>query len=286
VQAQVNAGYAFLRAGDEKTARRYAEAALRLDPQSPDPYLLLAQIEDHHGTALQALDDAQKYLRRSPNQTPGLFLVGRTYARMADGPHSEEWLKRALDAAPDNAEVWLTLGRVYFEMYRSSRTEDALRCFEKAYQLEPGRWETNLWLGRGRAGQKRYVEAIPLLQAAIRLSPQPGSLFYDLAQAELQAGRREEGEKTLAVYQQYQAYTRGVQQRTTAIANAPRDRALRDDLARFCLINHQFRPALAVLRDTARLLGDDATSRQLRQQAEDGLRSVDAHSGPPPGGAP
>src|SRR5205807_3499949 len=53
-QTQVNAGHALLGIGDERAARRYAESAVRLDPKAPDAYLLLAQVNDHHGTALQA----------------------------------------------------------------------------------------------------------------------------------------------------------------------------------------------------------------------------------------
>src|SRR5579871_2356142 len=64
-----NAGQACLENQLEPEARRYLEAALRCDPEMSAPYLGLARLDDHVGTADKALAELRRYLALSP--TPG-----------------------------------------------------------------------------------------------------------------------------------------------------------------------------------------------------------------------
>jgi tetratricopeptide (TPR) repeat protein len=265
-QAQANVGQVLLRLGSQEEARKFADRALKADPRLPDTYLLLSRINDRHGTANQAIEYAKKYLELSGNPAPGLFLIGRTYARQADSANAETWLIKARDAAPENPEIWLTLGRVYYEMMKNTRRQEGINCFEKVLELSPRDWEANLWLGRARMDEGRFADAVAHFRLAQANSPQPGPIYYDLGQALIKAGQTEEGQKALATFQSYREYTKGIERLTAEAEKAPRDRSRRYALIRFCMQHRQYRAALSLLNETEQTLGADATLRQLRAE--------------------
>ena len=284
-RAQVNVGSVLLRLGAEPEARQYAERARKGDPKLPDAYLLLARLDDHHGTAKQAIENAKKYVELSPNPAPGLYMVGRVYARQADGVNAETWLLKAREADPNNVEIWVTLGRVYYEILRATRGAEGTRCFEKALELNPHDWESHLWLGRARMNDNQFPEAVTHFREALANAPQPGPIYYDLAQALLKAGQTTEGQKTLATYQSYREYTNGVKRLREAAEKAPRDRTRRIALARFCIQHHQYRGALSVLKETQQVFGADKTIERMRAEIADGLAKAGLTPNAPPSGA-
>lgn len=266
-QVQSIAAQMLMQAGEETAAIRYAEAAKRLAPDLAAPYLTLAQANDHHGTALKAIDYAKAYVERAPNPSAGLYMIGRTYARQADGPNAELWLKKALESDPKRPEIWLTLGRVYYEMFRSTRAQEGIQHFQKALELQPNYGEAHLWMGRARLNEGKPNEAIPHFEQALRNSPQPGPIYYDLGQALIKAGRVDEGNRMLATYREFRTYTDGITKRRIAISQSPRSRALRLELAQFCIQHKQYRGAIAVIRDLEKELGADAKSKALLSEA-------------------
>jgi tetratricopeptide (TPR) repeat protein len=288
-QAQANVGQVLLRLGSPEEARRFADRALKADPRLPDTYLLLSRINDRHGTANQAIEYAKRYLELSGNPAPGLFLIGRTYARQADSANAEAWLIRARDAAPNNPEIWLTLGRVYYEMMKNTHRGEGIKCFEKVLELSPRDWEANLWLGRARMDEGRFTDAIAHFRLAQANAPQPGPIYYDLGQALIKAGQTEEGQKALATFQSYREYTKGIEKLRAEAEKAPRDRSRRYAMVRFCMQHRQYRAALSLLNETEQALGADATLRQLRAELHQRLIEAGIPISPTavsPGGGP
>jgi tetratricopeptide (TPR) repeat protein len=265
-QVQWNAGLACFRAGDPQGAIRYLNSALAIDPQVPEPYLLLARCYDHQGTARLSLENVRLYLERSGDPAPGYYLMGRIYSRQADRDHAREWLQRAVQADPNSAEFWTALGRVYFELFNATHARDGIECYQKALALDPNNWAAHQYLGHALLDQHQYEAAVTHLRAALQNCPDPGPLYYDLSQALLKGGHEEEGRKTLATYQGYRDYQEGVNRLNRAIDAAPQDRARRYALARFCLAHHQPTAAQSVLEETARRLGVDPTLQRLQDE--------------------
>ena len=263
-----NAGIAHLGIGNESKAREYGEQAIKADPRYAEAYILLARANDHPGTAQQAIDYANQYVKYAIEPSAGYYLLGRTYARQAKKDSAIEALTKARDADPQNPKVWLLLGRVYYELFRATKEEEGIQCLQKALELDPNQWEAHQWLGRVYAGRSKWTEAISNLQEALRLSPDPGSLYYDLGQALMKSGKIVEGQKMLQRHQDYQDFTRMMGQLTASVAKEPKNRALRYDMARLCLNYHQSRGAISLLNEAEHLLGTDATFHALRQQAE------------------
>ncbi|MCS6777750.1 MAG: tetratricopeptide repeat protein [Chthonomonadaceae bacterium] len=264
---QVNAGFACQRAGMKREALAYARVALQLDPQRPDPYLLLARLHDTQGTADEALRYLDQYIARSPTPATGYYLKGRIHARRSEADKAELWVKRAIEAEPNNANFWTTLGRIYTELYADTRTEEGLRCFQRALELSPDNPDTHRYYGLTLKRTGRYAEAIPHLEQALKESGGDiGPLYFDYGQALLQAGRTQEGQAALARYREYREYTRGIQALNRALLEKPRDRARHHARIRFCLKHRQYGPAAVALQQALEMVGPDATLRALMEE--------------------
>lgn len=272
---QVNAGFACQSLGMEREARQYAHAAIKIDPWLPQPYLLLARLDDTHGTAQRALAHLDTYLERSPDPASGYFLKGRIYARLADGSNAEIWLKRAIEAAPDNADFWTTLGRVHTELFNNARTEEGIHSFQKALELSPNHADAHRYYGLALKRLRRFEEAVPHLQAALNGAEDPGPLYYDLGQTLMQAGRAEEGKAALTKHQSYRAYTEGITRLSRALEQSPQDRSRHHALIRFCLQHKQFASASRALDEAMRRVGPDETLRGLAAELETEIRTTD-----------
>jgi tetratricopeptide (TPR) repeat protein len=202
---QLNAGLVSDHAGMESEARSYAEAAIRIDPQYSDPYLLLARIDERQKSTQRAIQNVEKYLKLSPAPAPGCCLMGRIHTRRADLKQAEIWLRRAVEADPNNPDFWTILGRVYTELAGGPRMQDGFQCFQKALEINPNHVPTHRYYGLALNRSQQYVEAIPHLQAAMSGMNDPGPLYYDLGQGLIKAGRTQEGAEALAKYREYRA---------------------------------------------------------------------------------
>src|SRR5262249_6119727 len=132
----------------------------------------------------------------------------------------------------------------------------------------PERWDAHLYLGEALMQERRWEEAASHFQIAVRTAPHPGSIYYDLGQALIKAGHKEEGERALAHNKAYREFTDGANRLNKAIDAAPQDRSRRYALIRFCLSYHQSSAALAAIRDAREKLGMDATLKKLQAEAE------------------
>jgi Flp pilus assembly protein TadD len=67
-------------------------------------------------------------------------------------------------------------------------------------------------LGKAYVRKAKPEEAIPLLKQAVELQPDSANMHYQLGQAYLKAGRREEAQKEMAEAQKLQAESRQKQE--------------------------------------------------------------------------
>ena len=288
-QVQWSAGLACFQLGDQKRAIVYLNRAIAIDPRAPEPYLLLARCYDHHGTASVSIANLNLFLERAGNPGPGYYLLGRVYSRQADRVHAEQWLQRAVQVEPNNAEYWVALGRVYFELFNATQAQDGIRCYEKALAIDPNNWAAHQYLGHAMLDRQQYEAAIPHLRAALQNGPEPGPRYYDLSQALLKAGHEDEGRKALATYQGYRDFQDGVTRLNRAIVAAPNDRSRRYALVRFCVDHHQLTAAQSVLDEIARQSGGDALLQRLQDEVKAARANAASPSSPsllPPGTSP
>ena len=110
--------------------------------------------------------------------------------------------------APGSAEAWIGLGILY--QYKDLLPE-ALRCYQKAVELEPDHADAHYRLGTAYHAQNRLEDAIAQYNTAIRVKPSYLYAYYGLATVYQLRGNEKEAE---ALYhdilginpREYQAY--------------------------------------------------------------------------------
>jgi Flp pilus assembly protein TadD len=118
-----------------------------------------------------------------------LLGLGSTYAALQQYDTAAPPLERARDLAPDNAEVWYTLGTVYSA---AGRAEDALRAFGEAARLEPGMAAARADICRLLSGLARYGEAAVECRSAVESDPTHVMAWIGLGVASYQLGAYDE----------------------------------------------------------------------------------------------
>jgi tetratricopeptide (TPR) repeat protein len=183
-----------------KAAQQLAMTA----PNSIDAHKLNAEALEAQGKWDAAEKEYKAILAQNP-QLPGIhFLLGRLLLSKPDaGPSAGEEAKKEFQAElkidPSNAGAEYVLG----EMARQdSQWDDAVQHFSRATQLDAGFGDAFLGLGSALLSAKRFADAIPPLQTAVKLEPRNPGAHYNLATALTRAGRREEADKEFAIHRQ------------------------------------------------------------------------------------
>ncbi len=170
---------------------------------SPEAHELLAESFESQGK----WDDAEKEYRgiiaHEPN-FPGIhFRLGRLLlskpnpsSSVAEEAKHEFEQELAID--PSNAGAEYVLG----ELARQNQSWDqAVTHFSRATKLDSHFAEASLGLGVSLMSLKRYAEAVPPLETAVKLEPMNPDAHYNLATAYTRSGRKLDGEKEFAVHQ-------------------------------------------------------------------------------------
>jgi len=183
-----------------KAAQQLAMVA----PNSIEGHKLNAEALEAQGKWDAAEKEYKAILAQNP-QLPGIhFLLGRLLLSNPDvGPTAGEDAKREFQAEikidPSNAGAEYVLG----EMARQDgQWDDAIHHFSRATELDAGFGDAFLGLGSALLSAKRFSDAIPPLQTAVKLEPRNPGAHYNLATALTRAGRKEEAEKEFAIHRQ------------------------------------------------------------------------------------
>lgn len=80
--------------------------------------------------------------------------------------------------------------------WNKRRYDNALVCFQRAYELAPGNPFVMSYLGLARVKMKAVEEGLELCRQAVRKKPFNEDLLYNLGQAYRMAGNRNEARKT------------------------------------------------------------------------------------------
>ena len=182
------------------------EAATRLNRQTPDDvtvYGYLADANAELGNYKQAADAVQWMLNLRPGNIAGLTRAGYLRELHGDLDGALEVMQMAYDATPyseneDRAWLLTQIAHLYFLQgdLRQSEThaKGALGLFA-GYHYALG------VLAQVRLAQKRYDEALQLLQQQYENAPHAENLFA-LAQVLEQAGRQAEAGQAFADFEQ------------------------------------------------------------------------------------
>jgi tetratricopeptide (TPR) repeat protein len=183
---------------------RAAQQLAATAPNSVEAHKLNAEALESQGKWDDAEKEYKAILQRNP-QLPGIhFLLGRLLLSKPDpGPTAAEDAKKEFEAElaidPTNAGAEYVLGEL---ARQQTQWPDAIKHFSRATELDASFGEAFLGLGTTFLTEKRFAEAIPPLQTAVKLEPRNPGAHYSLATALSRAGRKEDADKEFAIHRQ------------------------------------------------------------------------------------
>ena len=135
---------------DTALAGRLREIETRAQVGLADSYLEQAQYEERENRWLEAAASYRRASRAKPTPRVLERVAHCLLSGKGDIKEAADFAKRARDAAPDDANLRLTLGKVYME---AGMKQSALAEFERAQQLSPKDDSIKDWLRRARRGE-------------------------------------------------------------------------------------------------------------------------------------
>lgn len=156
----------------------YFERYLAAKPDDLETRFHLARIYLQQERTEQALANLKVVYQENP-KLPGIVAaLGDVYALLKQFPESEKFYRKALDDAPREPDLHRALGQTLLEQAKLSESESEFRA---ALQFDPRNREAAKGLATSLYLEKRYQEAIPLLESLIRSPDPPAGLLFVLA---------------------------------------------------------------------------------------------------------
>jgi tetratricopeptide (TPR) repeat protein len=182
------------------------EEALKLNKRMPDDVMVYGFLTDAN-VELGNYDDAEKsaqlMLNLRPGNSPGVTRAAYLRELFGDVDGALELMNMALASiSPSEVEDagWILTQMAHLQ-FSVGRLADAEQNLQQALALFPGYHYALGNLAKVRIAQKRYDEAVQLLQQRYQAAPHAENLF-DVAEALQWAGRGEEAKKAFAEFEQ------------------------------------------------------------------------------------
>src|SRR5712692_5804320 len=166
--------------GQSTKARAALEKLLQLDSRSTNALSQLGRLEMQSGNYTKAAD----YLRRTREIRPDDAVVAFDYARAlelsGDLPSARNALQVSLKRNPDQLAARLLLGQIHLKSKDAKAAEEE---FEAALLLQPGSAEAQTGLAKALLGEKKFADAVGLLEESRKSGSNNADIFELLAQA-------------------------------------------------------------------------------------------------------
>jgi predicted Zn-dependent protease len=178
--------------GETAKARAALEKLLQLDNRSGFALSQLGRLEMASKNYTKAVDYLRRAHERRLDDATAAFDYGQALDLSGDLAGAQDVLQSSLKLNPNQFSARLLLGRVYF---RSNDWKAAQDQFEAALLLQPGSVEAQMSLAKVLISQKKFADAVELLEpmaGSLRKNPE---VFELLAQAYTGLGRRQDAER-------------------------------------------------------------------------------------------
>jgi tetratricopeptide (TPR) repeat protein len=185
-------------------ATRVAEDLARHAPNSYQAHELNAEALELQGRWDEAAKEYQGILQRNPD-LPGIhFRIARLLlSKPNPGPNmaadAKKELGQELKINPNNPPAEYVLG----ELARQSQDWDqAVEHFSRAARLDPSFGDAFLGMGTSLVAARKFADAIPPLESAVKLQPANPGAHYNLAMAYSRVGRKLDAGREFAIHRQ------------------------------------------------------------------------------------
>ncbi len=185
VQAHETLAVALSEDGDDDSAIRHLQAALKLDPSAAAARLVLIAALERRSRQDDAIAAMREGLRVDPKNAAFHGGLGVLLA-----PHDREEaideLTEAVHLQPGNPVYYSTLGMILLPGL--GQIDAAIAAFQDAVRLSPGLAQARQGLADAEAAKKQAQDNAALLRGGAAKDPGNGALQYNLGVAEARAG--------------------------------------------------------------------------------------------------
>jgi choline-sulfatase len=178
--------------GDRAKVRAALEKLLQLNNKSTIALSQLGQLEIASGNYTKAAGYLRRVHELHPGDAVAAFEYGRASESSGDLPAAVDALQASLRLNPNQFSARLLLGHVYF---RANDLKAAQDQFEGAVLLQPGSAEAQISLAKALIGQKKFADAVELLEPVAGTSSSDPEMFVLLAEAYAGLGRRKDAQR-------------------------------------------------------------------------------------------
>jgi tetratricopeptide (TPR) repeat protein len=173
-------------------------------PNSFQAQELRAESLEVQGKWDQAAREYQAVLQQNPRQPGVHFRLGRLLLSKPNPPptvaeDAKKEFQQELEIDPNNAGAEYVLGEL---ARQAQQLDEAIQHFSRAAKLDAGFGDAFLGLGSSLMSQRKFSEAVPPLQTAVKLEPQNPVAHYNLAMAYARSGRKEAADKEFAIHRE------------------------------------------------------------------------------------
>jgi len=189
---------------EEDSKKTFAQL-VRAGGDSANMHLLMGKAYLDQRQNDKAQVELGKALAGDPKMPFAHFNLGVSYQRLGKLEEAAAEFEQEMAITPDEPWSYENRGTIYLDQ---GDADHAIAMFEKALALNPKMPLSLAGLGKAYIQKSKPEEAIPYLKRAVDLQSDNSSLHYQLAQAYLKAGLREEGGKELAETKRLQAQVR------------------------------------------------------------------------------
>jgi Tfp pilus assembly protein PilF len=181
-----------------------AQHLAQVAPHSNQAHELSAEAFEQQGKWDLAAAEYRKVLRQNP-EAPGVhFRIGRLLLSRPDPPadHIEQARQEMLAELKNdssNAGAEYVLGEL---AHQEQKWDEAILHFSRASKLDATFGDAFLGWGESLVSIKKFAEAIPPLETAVKLEAGNPATHYNLAIAYSRTGHKSEADKEFAIHQQ------------------------------------------------------------------------------------
>jgi len=183
---------------------RAAQQLATTAPNSAQAHELNAESLEVQGKWDLAQKEYQAVLQQNPRQ-PGIhFRLGRLLLSKPNPPptvadDAKKEFQQEIEIDPNNAGAEYVLGEL---ARQAQQWDEAILHFSRAAKLDAGFGDAFLGLGSSLMSQRKFSEAVPPLETAVKLEPQNPAAHYNLAMAYARSGRKEAADKEFALHRE------------------------------------------------------------------------------------
>jgi len=178
--------------GETDKARAALEKVLQLDDRSVLALSQLGRLEMSSGNYAKAAGYLRRAYAARPDDAAAAFEYGRALELSGDLPGARDALHASLKLNPNQFAARLSLGRVYLSLNDLKEAEDQL---EAAVLTQPGSVEAQIGLAKALIRQKKFADAVELLEPIAGASSSGPEMFQLLSDAYAGLGGRQEAER-------------------------------------------------------------------------------------------